>query len=166
MRASKCLGLVGGLGVGAAVHYYRELARGCKLLGLTLDIVITNAQTARVFEYVEANDRSGLAEYIKDFIRRMESAGAEVAAIPAVTPYFCEPELTATSPLPVVSMIEPIVRELARRQIERVAIFGTRFVIESELFGALRNVKIVRPQPDEVELIHACLLYTSPSPRD
>src|SRR5579863_6477575 len=112
MQKSRCLGLIGGLGVGATVHYYEKLAKGCEKLGLELDIVITNAQTARVFEYVEAGDRDGLAEYLNAFIRRMKAAGAEIAAIPAVTPHFCVKQLQAISPLPVVSIFDPLLQEL------------------------------------------------------
>lgn len=136
MRKSRCLGLVGGLGVGATVHYYEKLAKGCEKRGLELDIVITNAQTPRVFEYVEANDHDRLAEYLNGYIRRLKAAGAEIAAIPAVTPHYCLQELAAMSPLPIVSIFDPLIHELARRAARRVAIFGTRFVIASELFGA------------------------------
>lgn len=154
MRTSRCLGLIGGLGVGATVHYYQCLAKGCEQRGLTLDIVITNAHTPRVFAYVEAEDRAGLAEYLNGYIRRMHAAGAEIAAIPAVTPHFCIDELAANSPLRIVSIFDPLRDELARRTIRRVAIFGTRFVIESDFFSALTGVEIVRPRPDEVDIIH------------
>lgn len=154
MKKSRCLGLVGGLGVGATVHYYERLARGCEKLGFALDIVITNAQTPRVFAYVEAKDGDGLAEYLNGYIRRMQAAGAEMAVIPAVTPLYCAKELAATSVLPIVSLVDPLNRELAERKVRRVTIFGTRFVIESDLFGALRGVEVVRPGPDEVDRIH------------
>jgi len=88
MKNSRCLGLVGGLGIGATIHYYERLAKGCEQHGLTLDIVITNAYTPRVFQYVEAGDRAGLADYLNGYIRRMHAAGAEIAAVPAVTPHF------------------------------------------------------------------------------
>ena len=84
----------------------------------------------------------------------MKAAGAEIAAIPAVTPHYCFEELAATSPLPVVSIFVPLIRELARRAARRVAIFGTRFVIASELFGAVKDVEFIRPKPEEVDLIH------------
>ena len=154
MQTSRCLGLVGGLGVGATIYYYERLAQGCEQQGLTLDIVITNAYTPQVFEYVEAKDRAGLAEYLNGYLRRMQAAGAELAAIPAVTPHFCIHELVATSPLPIVSIFDPLRGELARRATRRVAIFGTRFVIESDFFGALADVEIVRPKPDEIDLVH------------
>jgi aspartate racemase len=154
MQATRCLGLIGGLGVGATVHYYGKLAKGCEQHGLTLDIVITNAQTSRVFAFVEAKDRVGLAEYLNGYIRRMKAAGAELAVIPAVTPHYCIDELAATSPLRMVSIFNPLREELARRALRRVAIFGTRFVIESDFFGALPGVEIVRARPDEIDLIH------------
>jgi aspartate racemase len=154
MTAHRCLGLVGGLGVGATVHYYKKLAEGCDKLGFPLDIVITNAQTSRVFQYVESRDRAGLAEYLNGYIRRMQAAGAEMAAIPAITPLFCSKELDATSALPIVSLIDPLLRELQERKARRVAIFGTRFVIESDLFGALSGVEVVRPGAGEVDMIH------------
>jgi aspartate racemase len=155
MQSSRGLGLIGGLGVGATVHYYQRLVEGCEQLGLTLDIVITNAHTPQVFEYVQATDRAGLAKYLNGYIQRMQAAGAEIAAIPAVTPHYCIEELVATSPVPIVSIFDPLRNELARRAIRRAAIFGTRFVVESDFFGALAGIEIVRPPRDEIDLIHS-----------
>jgi aspartate racemase len=154
MRKSRCLGLIGGLGVGATVHYYQNLAKACEERGHELDVVITHAQTPRVFEFVQANDREGLAQYLTHYIGRMQAAGAEVAAIPAVTPYFCVRELKAISPLPVLNIFEPLVQELATRAARRVAVFGTRFVMESALFGQVPDVEIVQSRPDETDYIH------------
>lgn len=155
MNTNRCLGLVGGLGVGATTHYYDRLAKAHEAQGRTLDIVITHAETSRVFEYVQANDRDGLAEYLTGFLHRMKAAGAVVAAIPAVTPHFCMLELEAISPLPVLSIFSPLIRELAARAIRRVAIFGTRFVMESALFGQLRGIEVVSAMPQEADYIHS-----------
>lgn len=154
MHNSRCLALIGGLGVGATIHYYERLAKGCEQRGFVLDIVITNAYPPRVFEYVQAQDRAGLAEYLNAYIGRMQAARAEIAVIPAVTPHFCIKELVATSPVPLVSIFDPLRDELARRAIRRVAAFGTRFVIESDLFGALAGIEIVHPRPEEINVIH------------
>jgi aspartate racemase len=154
MNTSRCLGLVGGLGVGATIHYYEKLAKAHEAQGRTLDIVIVHAETARVFKYVEANDRDGLAEYLNGYIHRMKAAGAEVAAIPAVTPHFCVRELIATSPLPLCNIFEPLVRELAARAVRRVAIWGTRFVMGSALFGEVREVEVVKWRTQEADYIH------------
>jgi aspartate racemase len=154
MNTSRCLGLVGGLGVGATTHYYEKLAEAHEAKGRTLDIVIVHAETSRVFEHVQADDRDGLAEYLTGYIRRLKAAGAEVTAIPAVTPHFCVRELIATSPLPVFNIFEPLVQELATRAVQRAAVFGTRFVMESALFDAVNEVEIVKSRPHEVDFIH------------
>ena len=158
MNKGRCLGLVGGLGVGATIYYYQKLARAHEEQGRTLDIVITHAETSRVFEYVEAGDRDGLAEYLLGFLRRLKAAGAEFAAIPAITPHYCVRELIAASPLPLFNIFDPLVEELALRGIRRVAVFGTRYVMESSLFGLAGDIDIIRPTGDEMEYIHSTYL--------
>jgi aspartate racemase len=155
MRAKgRCLGLVGGLGVGATIHYYRGLAQAHAARGLALDLVMAHAETERVFEYVRAGDRVGLARYLVAFAERLKAAGAELIALPAVTPHFCEAEFASLSPLPIVSIFPPLQKEIASRKIKRVAVFGTRFAIESQLFGRVSGVEFRHPLPDEVEFIH------------
>lgn len=154
MTKGRCLGLVGGLGVGATVHYYEKLAKAHEARARTLDIVIAHAETPRVFEYVQAGDPGGLAEYLLTFIRRLKAAGAECAVIPAVTPHYCIREVIPASPLPVVNIFDPLVEELAARAVRRVAVFGTRFVMESALFGLAGDVEVVQSTPEETEHIH------------
>lgn len=154
MNKSRCLGLVGGLGVGATVHYYQKLARAHEEQGRTLDMVIAHAEVPRVFEYVQAGDRDGLAEYLVGFIRRLKAAGAEFAVIPATTPHYCIRELIVASPLPLFNIFDPLVEELAAQAIRRVAVFGTRYVMESSLYGQAGDLEIIRPTPDEMDCIH------------
>jgi aspartate racemase len=154
MSKGRCLGLMGGLGVGATIHYYRELAHAHAARGRTLDIVITHSEVSRTFEYVRATDPQGMAAYLNSFLHRLKAAGAELAVIPAVTPLYCTRELAAISPLPLISMVDALAAELATRSARRVAIFGTRYVIESSFYGLLENVECVRPQPNEIDTIH------------
>ena len=154
MKKSRCLGLVGGLGVGATVHYYQALAEAHEKLGRVLDIVIAHAETSRVFEYVQAGDREGLSQYLCGFIQRLKAAGAKLVAIPAVTPHFCIRELMGASALPVLNIFEPLVNELEARSAQRIAVFGTSFVMESRLFGLAGNVEIIPAKPDEAKYIH------------
>lgn len=122
--------------------------------GHNLDIVITHVETSKVFEYVEAGDRDGLTEYLLGFIHRMKSAGAEFAAIPAITPHYCVRELIAASPLPVFNIFDALVEELAAKGVGRAAVFGTRYVMESSLYGFGGDVEIIRPTSDEMDTIH------------
>jgi aspartate racemase len=154
MDKPRCIGLLGGLGVGAAMHYYRKLAEAHDREHRTLDLVMVHAEASRIFEYAAADDREGMARYLAAFIDRLNAAGAELAVIPAVTPHFCIRELLAISPLPVLNLFDPLTRELAARSLKRVSLFGTRFVIESDLFGMADGVEVIQPRQDEVEYIH------------
>jgi aspartate racemase len=76
MSKTRCLGLLGGLGGGATVHYYQSLAQAHQKHDRSMDIVIAHAEVSRVFECVQAGDREGLANYLLEFIRRLHAAGA------------------------------------------------------------------------------------------
>lgn len=140
--------------MGATVYYYEKLAQGYERQGRILDVVIVNAQVSRVFELVQANDKKGLAQYLVGYIRRLKAAGAEVAAIPAITPHFCVHEILAISPLPLFNIFEPLVQELKTRAARRISVFGTRFVMQSDLFGEVSGVEIIKARPDEIDYIH------------
>jgi aspartate racemase len=151
---ARSIGLVGGLGVGAAIHYYSKLAEAHKRQGVLLDLVMAHAETSEGLRLISAGDRVGLAAYLAGFLRRLAAAGAEFAVIPAVTPHYCIDELRPLSPLPILSIFDPLIEHLSGRSIRKVAVFGTRFVMQSDLFGKVSGVEFVRPHPEELEEIH------------
>ena len=154
MKTTRCLGLVGGLGVGAAVYYYEQLAKAHAERGRRMDLVMVHAETDRIFEYAAAGDRAGMAEYLCGFLRRLKAAGAEYGVIPSVTPHFCVRELAAISPLPLFDMFRAVNAEIARCGLRRVAVFGTRYTMNAKLFALLDGVEVVGCRPDEVDYVH------------
>ena len=153
-----CIGLIGGLGVGATVYYYRELVKAHAARGFVPNLLIVHADVNRVLHYAATGDVAQMAEYLLVLIRRLEAAGAKVAAIPAITPHMCEPELSPRSPIPLLSLVDEIVGEVRRRELRRVALFGTRFTIETGLFGRLKAADVVSPTTSEIEFIHQAYL--------
>lgn len=148
------LGLVGGLGVAAAIHYYREIAKSHTAAGRPLQMLMVHADVQRVAGHVRRGETAELADYLAGLIGRMAAGGATFAVIPAVTPHICYPELAPRSPLPLLSMLDVAAREIRSRGFGRVALFGTRYVIESGMFGMLPGVDLVRPGPQEIDTIH------------
>jgi len=153
-----CLGLIGGLGVGATIYYYQELVKAHLERGQVANLLILHADVNRVLEYAAAGETSGMAEYFLQLIRRLSAAGAEIIAIPATTAHLCAPQLMERSPIPLVSLVDEIVREVGDRGLKRVTLFGTRFTIETELFGRLKEVEVVAPKPAEIDFIHQTYL--------
>ena len=147
------LGLIGGLGPGATIHYYRELAKA-----QAGEFLIVHADMDCVRGDVERGDRDGLATYFARLIERLARGGAELAAISAVTPHICIRELEKISALPLVNIIKETAAEVQSRGYRRVALFGTRFVVESRMFGMLEGVEVV--VPDQVDTIHQAYMRT------
>lgn len=152
-KKSRCFGLLGGLGIGAGLYYYEKLARGIEAAGGTPDLVMVHASTPRLFAFVQAGDKRGLAEYLNGMMLRLQAAGAEMGAIPAVTGHFAMRELTAMCPVPLANIFDSLNAALTARSARRVAVFGTRFVIESGLFGEV-GVEVMKPRAEEIEFIH------------
>jgi aspartate racemase len=148
--------MVGGLGVGATIHYYQELVKAYSERGAHVDLLILHADMRRVVGHVQANETRALAEYLAGLIKRMADGGAELAVVPAITPHMCADELKELSPLPLVDILEAVAEEVRRRKLKRVALFGTRYTVESRMFGALGDVEVVTPKPEQVESIHNC----------
>jgi aspartate racemase len=70
---------------------------------------------------------------------------ADLAVIPAATPHLCIRELLARSSFPVLNLFDPLVKELLSHSVKRLGVFGTRFVVESALFGVADGVDLIRP---------------------
>ena len=148
-----CVGIVGGLGVGATVHYYEKIAAACKARDVVPDLVITHADVDHGQSLVREGKLEALAAYLADFIARMARAGATAAAIPAVTPHICIRQLTPLLEIPLINIVDVLAAELRARKITRVALMGSVFTVQGSLWGQLAGVEIAKPQPDEIAFI-------------
>jgi len=154
----RCLGLIGGLGVGATIYYYQELVKAHMEQGQVANLLMVHADVNRVLQYAAAADVIGMVDYFLPLIERLSAAGAEFIAIPATTPHLCAPELMKRSPVPLVSLVDDIIREVDHKGLKRVALFGTRFTMETGLFGRLKGVDVIAPRPAEIDFIHQSYL--------
>src|SRR5476649_2865180 len=130
-KEARCLGLIGGLGPGATVLYYRELIAAIEKQGRVPRLLIAHADIKYVYETVTANDFGALARYLAGLVGNMAAGGAEFTAIVAATPHICAPQLVAFSPLPLVNMLSEVAAAVRAKGLKRVALLGTRFTVET-----------------------------------
>ena len=152
--AQPTIGLLGGLGVGAAIHYYRELAAAHDDVRRPMHLAMVHASISQATNYAAQGDRNGLAAYLAGFLKRLQAAGATIGVLPAVTPHLCIDELQAIAPIPVIDLTKVVSDHLQERQLSKVALFGTRYVVESDMYGRLQGVEVVRPRESELAFIH------------
>jgi aspartate racemase len=158
MRDSAHFGLIGGLGVGAAMLYYSRIAEACAARGYVPRITMAHAHAPNALALVTAGKIDELADYLSGFATTLENAGAVFIAIPAVTPHICEEKLKQRLKVPLLSMLETTARGLRARRLRRISLFGTRFTIEERFFGALEEFDIVNPHAAEIDEIHRVYL--------
>jgi aspartate racemase len=151
-------GLIGGLGVGAAVYYYQRITAACAGRGIMPRLTMAHADMTTALAFVQAGRIDDLASYISGFAAELAASGATFFAIPAITPHICLDILKQRVSLPIVSILQTTAERLRARGLSRVALFGTRFTIEHDLFGALRGFDVVPPHEDEIEAVHRIYL--------
>ncbi len=148
-----CVGIVGGLGVGATVHYYERITASCAARGVIPDLVFVHADANTGQGFVRAGRLDQLADYLAGFIERLGRAGADMAVMPAVTPHIALAETRVRTKVPILSIFEPLAAEVGKRRLKRVALFGTIFTMQGSLWGALKDVEIVKAEPAEMEFV-------------
>ena len=146
------LGLVVGVGFGAGVFYYKQIAKALSE-GSPRGLLLAHADLRKILAAVSDGDVAGLTEYLNTIITALANGGATVAAISSVTTQAYISQLTSISPIPIISIFDAVKAELEKGTGRRIALFGTRFVIETDMFGSLPHADIVRPPDAEIAVI-------------
>ena len=100
----------------------------------------------------------GLGEYLGGLANQLADGGASFVAIAAVAPHLAIKEITAISRIPVVSILSVLKAELAAKSWPRVAIFGNRAAIDTQVFGSLPEHVVIPLAPDIRDIIHAAYI--------
>jgi hypothetical protein len=74
---SRHVGLIGGLGVGAAAIYYRAIVAGCADRGAVPRITIVHADAPTTLAHVAARRIDELAGHLANFVGELRNVGAE-----------------------------------------------------------------------------------------
>ncbi len=129
------VGLVGGLGPESTIDYYRRILSTWQRddSASAPSIVIDSLDVQHALRLV-ATDRSALAGYLLESLRRLAAAGSDFAALTANTAHIVFDELAAASPLPLISIVETCAAEARRRELSRVLLLGTRFTMEGSFY--------------------------------
>ncbi|MHB8816705.1 MAG: aspartate/glutamate racemase family protein [Steroidobacteraceae bacterium] len=152
--APHTFGLVAGLGVGAAVFYYRSLVAAHLERGLSPRLLMVHADVRRTMRLAQERRVDELATYLAGLLTQLAAGGCTIATIPAFSPQVCARELAAKTPLPLIGLLETAVAEVKRRSFARIAVFGARVTMETKLFGALSDqVEVIVPPGPDLDLI-------------
>lgn len=145
-RGRRRLALIGGLAPAATAFYQRELQA---LLGGGLqEIQPRNLDKYPVLRAVSRGEWPRLAKYLARLMD--DPTPCDVAAIASITAHACAPQLFPLLNTRFVDAIDCISDAVFDAGARRVALFGARLTMETDLFGRLTDTLIVRPAPEDI----------------
>ena len=123
-------------------------------------ITLNSIPMAEHMFFINGNDWAAVADLMLDSARRVKAAGADFAICPDNTVHQAFPFLTPRSPLPFLHIAEIVADEARRRGYKKLAILGTKYLMESGVYpGALSPKGIAHeiPEPADREKINTLI---------
>ena len=158
------IGIVACSAEGAALCYRTICAEGAALLGPHAHPEVS-MHTPSLADYVQCLDRNdwpGVGDLMLASARKLAKIGAEFLICPDNTIHQALPGITSRSPLPWLHIAEVVAAEAASRGYRRLALTGTRWLVDSDVYPerlAARGLACERPTPEERDEINRIIMY-------
>src|SRR6476646_3607364 len=156
----KTLGIIGGIGPESTLDYYqRIIALFRERTGDRHypEFVIVSVDLRKGLDFMDANDLSGMADYLLEGIGKLARAGADFGIISANTPHIVFDEVARTSPISLISIVETTCAAAKARKLQRLALFGTRYTMQASFYPKVfshEGIELLVPEPDDQNYIH------------
>jgi len=157
------IGLVACSAEGASLCYRTICIEGALIMGAHAhpEISMHTHSLADYMKCIYRGDWAGVGEIMLDSARRLASIGADFFICPDNTVHQAMPFIEARSPRPWMHIAEVVAREAASRGFRRIALTGTRWLIESEIYPdklRARGLEYLRPDPPERDEINRIIM--------
>src|SRR5215813_9696952 len=133
----KALGIIGGVGPESTIDYYGRiiaLYRERTGDGSYPQFLINSINLKKGLDFMEANNLSGMADFLVEEIDKLARAGATFGLISANTPHIVFDEVTSKSPIALISIVETACAAANARKLKRLALFGTRYTMQAAFY--------------------------------
>lgn len=159
----KHIGVVGCTAEGTALCYKTICIEAAQYLGPHAHPEVT-IHTHSLADYVaclERGDMSGVGDLMLSSARKLQAAGADFLICPVNTIHQAMAYVTPRSPLPWLHIAKVVAQEAARRGLRRLALTGTQWLLESDVYPAelqAMGLEFVRPNIQERERLGAIIM--------
>ena len=161
---SRHIGIVACSAEGAALCYTTICVEGPQWLGAQHAHPEVSIHTHSLAEYMERiyrGDWQGVGELMLASAAKLARIGADFVICPDNTIHQALPYVLPRSPLPWLHIAEVVAEEAAARGFRRVAVSGTRWLIESSVYPdklAVRGLAWALPEPAEREEMNRVIM--------
>ena len=156
----KTLGMIGGLGPESTLDYYqRIIALFRERTGDRHypEFVVVSVDLRKGLDFMDANDLSGMANYLLEGIDKLARAGSDFGIISANTPHIVFDEVAPQSPIPLISIVEATCDYAKERKMKRLALFGTRYTMQATFYSKVfsrEGIDLTVPESKDQDYIH------------
>jgi aspartate racemase len=150
------IGIVACSAEGAALCYRTVCVEGAGLLGAHghPEVTMHTHPLAAYMEHIYRDDWPGVAELMLSSADKLAGAGADFLICPDNTIHQALPHVLPRSPRPWLHIAEVVAAQAVERGFRRLALTGTRWLVESEVYPeklAARGLEYRRPEAAERE---------------
>src|SRR6266704_1425348 len=156
----KTLGIIGGLGPESTLDYYqRIIALYRERTGNRHypEFVIVSVDLRKGLDFMNANDLSGMANYLLEGIDKLARAGADFGIISANTPHIVFDEVASKSSIPLISIVEATCAAAKARNLKRLALFGTGYTMQANFYPKVfsrEGIALLVPEREDQDYLH------------
>jgi aspartate racemase len=156
----KTLGIIGGLGPESTIDYYGTiiaLYRKRTGDGSYPQFIINSINLKKGLDFMDANNLTGMADYLFEEISKLARAGATFGLISANTPHIVFDQVAAKSPIPLISIVEATCAAVKAQKLKRLVLFGTRYTMRATFYPKVfsrERIELLVPDPEDQDYIH------------
>jgi aspartate racemase len=156
----KILGMIGGLGPESTLDYYQRiiaLYRERTGDGHYPEFIVVSVDLRKGLDFMDANDLSGMADFLLNAIGKLAQAGADFGIISANTPHIVFDDIAPKSPIPLISIVEATRAAAKAWDLKRLALFGTRYTMQADFYQkvfAREGIDLLVPDAHDQDYIH------------
>jgi len=156
----KRLGIIGGIAPASTVQYYEMLVAAYREQAHDKSypaILINSIDLSRLVALVTGNRLAELTVYLRNELERLANAGADFGLLASNTPHIVFAELSRTSPIPLISIVEAACQATRALGLRRVALLGTRYTMEGSFYPDVfttRGIAVFPPSAGDRSYVH------------
>jgi aspartate racemase len=156
----KTIGLIGGTSWVSTVDYY-------KLINQLTNEQLGGSNAARIILYslnfgeikklLDVENWDSITAIYTEVAAKLKVAGAECVVFAANTPHLIADQVQKAVQLPLIHIAEETAKEIKKQHIQKVALLGTKFVMEKPFYQdklSSYGVSTILPQKADREFIH------------
>jgi aspartate racemase len=156
----KTLGIIGGLGPESTLDYYQRiiaLYRERIHDGHYPEFIVISVDLRKGLDFMDANNLSGMADFLLEAIGKLARAGAEFGIISANTPHIVFDQVAPRSPIPLISIVEATCAVAKAQDLKRLALLGTRYTMQADFYRKVfkrEGIELHVPNSRDQDYIH------------